>query len=603
MNMPNVLVSQVGFPCGARKRCVVPGCEAAEFEIQDVSQHLRDAIGEFENWRAIFRGRLERRGGPMGAFSVGDFSKVQAPGIYRVVLPGDAGHSYPFVISDAAHSHLPRLFLDYVHSQRCGPFENEWRGPCHLDDGLRSDNGQPVDAVGGWHDAGDLRKWMTTTPLPALAFMHTRARLASLGNHWREDPFQDDLLNELIWGLRFVLKMQDPSTGMIYEDVGGGGDSRRTTEMTWWHENHAGVYADNEENHFTDNAPNSGDERTVRVQYNPIVQYTNIAILAGAAEMFCKLDAKFARQCSDAGLRCWRFMSSRVQDEFHQWTSVLAWRLLAALRLVATGAVGKEEVAEAARRVLDLQDATLGFWHLDLQRRQPYRGILQSAQPLLAAASLLELGPSHPLAPKASDALRRCWDAFIEPMRNTNPFGIIPYAMYRDPPTTGDVYHPLDNGRWFRFFMHTQTPQKINHGISAHWTSWAHALALAGTALGEGRWREAAWDQLHWLMGNNPLNTSLISGVGYRIAMPYSRFLGAIPGGFCLGPRGDAADGIFIDPDGRCDCVSCEYWMTPLANALMALSLLLPKSVDGSRKLGYAKTRQIPTKKGTSNHE
>lgn len=129
MNMPNILVSQVGYQCDARKRCVVADCAAVEFEIQDLARHLRDAIGEFENWRPILRGKLERQKGAMGAFAAGDFSEVRAPGVYRVVLAGAAGHSYPFVISDAAFSRQPRLFLDYVHNQRCGSFENEWRGP------------------------------------------------------------------------------------------------------------------------------------------------------------------------------------------------------------------------------------------------------------------------------------------------------------------------------------------------------------------------------------------------------------------------------------------------------------------------------------------
>lgn len=583
---PNIHLSQVGYLCDARKRLALSGLEAAEFEIQDLTRHLRDAIGKHENWQTVFRGQLQPHQGGMGRYFIGDFTEIRRPGVYRAVLPGKTGHSYPFVISDAAFAVLPPLFLDYVHNQRCGPFENEWRGPCHLDDAVRSDDGRPIDVVGGWHDAGDLRKWMATTPLPARGFIHIREKLNPSRNNWREEPYQNDLLSELAWGVRFILKMQDPRTGMVYEDVGGGGDRRRLPISQWWLDNHAGCYADNEENHFTDNRPRSGDERRVRVQYNPIVQYTNLTILMEAARVFERFDPELVQRCRRAGLRCWRFMDGKAADDYHTWTSTLSWRLLAALPLVKAKAIAPQVLAEIATLLFALQDGARGFWHMDTKRREPYRGIVHAAQPVIALASLIEWNRTGKLADKAVKALRACWKQFICPMLQTNPFGLMPYALFVKEPTQGDVYHDFGNGMKYRFFMPDHSDQKINHGLASHWTSWAHGLALAGTVLNERAWIEAAWDQLHWLMGNNPCNTSLITGVGYSNAMPYSRFFGNLPGGFCLGPRGDAKDRIFIESEGWPDWSSGEYWMVPLANSLMALAYLLPVQVERTRKLG-----------------
>ncbi len=581
MKLPNVLVSQVGYLCDVRKRFVVPDGAATEFEIQDMTRHTRETLGEWENWLPIFRGHLQPARGAMGDFAVGDFSAVRGPGFYRVVLVGDAGHSYPFAISDGAFARLPRMFLDYCHNQRCGPFENEWRGPCHLDDGVRSDNGAPVDVVGGWHDAGDVRKWMATTPLPVLGLLQMHERFGS----------ENDWLDEAAWGVRFILKMQDPATGMIFEDVGGGGDSRKQPDSSWWSENHAGVYADNEDNRFTDNAPGSGDERRVRVQYNPIVQYTNITILLRAADAFHEGDPAFAKSCADAARRCWQFMDGKRTDSFHSWTSVLSWRLLAALEICKAGFAAEEALVEAVMAVLALQDREAGYWWYDATQREPYRGTLHSAQPVIAVARLIEEFPSHPCASRAADAVRRCADKFIAPMLQTNPFGIMPYALYLQPRSADDVYHDGGGGGTFRFFMPTRSKRDVNHGLAAHWTSWAHGLALAAGVLGERSWSDAAWDQLHWLMGANPRNLSMISGVGYAQAMPYTRFYGVLPGGFCIGPRGDAEDRIYIESDGRCDWSSGEYWMPPLANTLMAFAHLLPTNVDRSRKLGYVEQK------------
>jgi hypothetical protein len=593
-----ILASQLGYLCGARKRIVVPadavtsgrgapqGREAPAFEIQDVTQIDAQSLGAFENWKTVFRGKLEPHTGPMGSWFVGDFSGLTRPGHYRAVLPGVTAWSYPFIVCDNAYAKLPSMFLDWVHGQRCGDFENDLRGPCHLDDGVRSDNGAPVDAAGGWHDAGDLRKWMATTPLAILGFFALRNHLGYSRNNWRERSHEDDLLAESAWGLRWILKMQDPATGMFYEDVGGGGESRREPGMSWWYENHAGCYADNAGNYFSDNRVGTGDERSVRVQYNPIVQYLATTILLDAVDHFHAHYPAFSALCRDAALRCWEFMKKRRKDAEHGWTSVLSWRLLAALRLHAMGQVGESEVAALVSVLLDLQSAEHGFWFMDNGRKDPYRGIVNAAQPVIALVAFIESDYEHPLVAPARRALERCWERFVQPMLATNPFGMMPYGVYAAPRTKGDLYRPWTGGMVFRFFMPEHAPERVNHGLASHWTSWAHGLASMGRVLERADLREAAFDQLSWLMGCNPLAVSMVTGVGYHQATPYSRFHGPSAGGFCLGPRGTAEDEIYVDTEGRIVWSTGEYWMTPLANALMALSELIPARVGGTGKLG-----------------
>ena len=139
-----------------------------------------------------------------------DFSDLTEAGVYRAVLPGVAGHSFQFFINDGTFSQLPRLFLDFVHDRRSGDFENDWRGPSHLDDAIRSDTGEQIDCVGGWYDAGDLRKWMSMTMIPALGFLDVYERLDLSWNHFASEQVTDnDFITETIWGVKFILKMQD----------------------------------------------------------------------------------------------------------------------------------------------------------------------------------------------------------------------------------------------------------------------------------------------------------------------------------------------------------------------------------------------------------
>lgn len=592
---PGIHVSQVGYTCAARKRIVVPAeltGGIVEFLVQDLGRLDAETLGASESWTTAVRGTLVPHDGPMGRYMIGDFSTLERPGVYRAVLQstgergGLAAWSFPFVVADGAYSRLPGLFLDYVHSQRCGDFQDDLRRPCHLDDGLRSDTGDAVDAAGGWHDAGDLRKWMATTPAPILGFFELKNRLGFSRNHWHEEPFDDDLLAEAAWGLRWMLKMQDPATGMFFEDVGGGGDSRTTAGMTWWCENHSGCCADNTGNRFSDNRRASGDERSVRVQYNPVAQYSSACILLDALDHFHPHAPAFARLCRDAAIRCWDFMKSRKRDEFHGWTSVIAWRLLAALRLHAIGRVPESEVAALVSVLLDQQSHDGGFWFMDRSRKEPYRGIVSSAQPLIALATFVESDYEHPLVGQVRDALDRCREMYILPMLATNAFGMMPYGLFSEPRTEGDLYHPWPDGHVYRFFMPVNAPEKVNHGLAAHWTSWAHALALLGRVLDDRGCGDAAFDQLAWMTGNNPLNVSMISGVGCRNASPYSNFHGWLPGGFSIGPLGTAADAISVDTEGRTEWNSGEYWLLPLANAAMALAVLLPYRIDASRKLG-----------------
>ena len=98
--------------------------------------------------------------------------------------------------------------------QRCGIAVPNVHPVCHLDDARRRDNGQYVDVTGGWHDAGDLRKWMETALHSGIALLQL-AR--NLGSHWNLDGSGlPPLLDEIKWGNRYWLKMQD-TDGKIWK--------------------------------------------------------------------------------------------------------------------------------------------------------------------------------------------------------------------------------------------------------------------------------------------------------------------------------------------------------------------------------------------------
>jgi hypothetical protein len=122
---------------------------------------------------------LKRYTSPVVDCLVGDFTDLERDAMYQVSIAGEL--SVPFFIGrDVWRRTLPKA-VGYYRYQRCGVGVPNVHSACHLDDARRRDDGRYVDVAGGWHDAGDLRKWMSTTLLNAVALMQLER---NLGDEW-----------------------------------------------------------------------------------------------------------------------------------------------------------------------------------------------------------------------------------------------------------------------------------------------------------------------------------------------------------------------------------------------------------------------------------
>ena len=86
-----------------------------------------------------------------------------------------------------------------------GGFDDAGAGDEHkaaAPDGVRSDTGEAVDTAGGWHDAGDLRKWMEVTMLNGIALLNLFRNIPEprLG-----DPTHGQILEEVRFAHEAVL--------------------------------------------------------------------------------------------------------------------------------------------------------------------------------------------------------------------------------------------------------------------------------------------------------------------------------------------------------------------------------------------------------------
>jgi hypothetical protein len=219
-------VSQVGYtPSDPKIGMVFSDTELAEvFEVIDALTHENVFAGKARSLPGQRWGRFDHH-------AELDFTPIKQPGTYVVQMA--AAKSFPFSISTDTYERLPDQLLEFMRQQRCG--YNPWlRTKCHPHDGRTAYGplipGTPVDATGGWHDAGDLLKYHITssnaTAQMLLAYLLTKG---SQPGRWRFADRVDargdlapngvpDLLDEARWGLEWMLKMH-PAPDALYHQV------------------------------------------------------------------------------------------------------------------------------------------------------------------------------------------------------------------------------------------------------------------------------------------------------------------------------------------------------------------------------------------------
>lgn len=193
--------------------------------------------------RAVFEAPARVVTGRWGQFDFHvelEFSAWQKPGKY--FLRVGAEESRPFEIRATTYRELPDELLEFMRQQRCG--YNPWLDAvCHSFDGRTAYGPAPadtwLDARGGWHDAGDLLKYLLTSSnataqlLLAYQLQQTPAR-GSKPTLFR-DRFNSsgqpgangiaDLLDEGRWGLEWMLKLH-PAPDQLYHQVADDRDHK-----------------------------------------------------------------------------------------------------------------------------------------------------------------------------------------------------------------------------------------------------------------------------------------------------------------------------------------------------------------------------------------
>ena len=547
----DLLINQAGYTPGASKTVITKGLINSKFDIVDIS-----------SMKIVYSGTFKSAKGDFGDYSSGDFSALRQEGRYYIVC--DTLRSFPFSVSSSTYRQAMDLIVKYFSMQRCGASTSGYLTPCHTDDGIRMDNGRHQDVSGGWHDASDLRKWVGATIYGMIGLSKTYELDSKIGNN------RNKILDELIWGNQYFLKMQEPQ-GYIMSFVGG--DVKKHSDSNRWTNNVTGP----EGGDLKFVKPTAGrstadmlifgsnDDRVIHTDPLDLVgQYNFITAEAVMARITLPSDKAYSEKCLLAAEKCFNWCLTRSYDKE---TGIIGASMQAAIEMFKTTGDQKymnfavDQAAILKRLQVKGTDKEIGgFFSISADKKEPYKNIWEGCLEIISLCDMIKLFPEHKDSASWKEIVSNYVTKYLKEITTRNSFGIVPFGLYGDKDPGGNR---RAGKYWYRYFMQPELSWWV--GINSNLASAGIGLLKASAALNDPEMKAMAQKQLDWIVGTNPFNSSTVVGIGYNHPkhFPGSTFLPntpVIPGAVLNGLGGSASDQPEI---GNGSWQISEYW-TPM---------------------------------------
>lgn len=511
---PKIFVNHLGYFSHANSRVVVDGSiGASSFDVVD------------KGGTSVFSGALKSGGNTFGKHLSGDFTAPALSGTYRIKAGSDYSMWFPIGLGARLNYEvLVRKYRDAYRRKRCGDTTVNWGGrPCHLED-ARMVGDTRHGIVGGWHASSDVRKIMRILQ-PGLEGLLEMKRL--LNPAWDHGAYS--ILEEIKWGNTYIHAMQLENGALVqhYYLWCGAED---------WGESL---------NQFTNNSIGDSDDRVLpesTLFIDMVSQSRFIQNQTTIYRLYKEIDPQYAKKCLAAAVRCYTYFTKTwpvVTDyettfnarPYMEQTSdlmPLAYGVNANLYLyLATEKADyKERAVALADQLMALQETTYiegqkevkGFFYTDAKKEVIFSSLMahggldgvEGAVNVLAA--LCDALPTHSKYPQWKESLRSYLEDDLLVLSQKNAFGIVPAYLSRTDVAggqTGSKMLRAVGGLHYQYLCD-------NRGANKALARKAILLAKGSRILGNPKLREAAWRQIDWIVGNNPLNISTVYGSGQR---------------------------------------------------------------------------------------
>jgi endoglucanase len=223
----NIRLNQVGFYPKAEKIAIVVDEKFTEFFIASSDGKKKYFSGKLSDVKQSSWSPRKTR--------IADFSAFVTQGKFIVVVPG-LGRSHPFEIRPKIHEAVGKGSIKGFYYQRFSmPLEKRYAGKWARPSSLSHNEiiihpsaasekrpaGSVIRSPKGWIDAGDYNKYIVNSGITTGTLLSAYEDFSSYYDTLKLNIPESgnalpDLLDEVLWNLRWMLTMQDPDDGGVY---------------------------------------------------------------------------------------------------------------------------------------------------------------------------------------------------------------------------------------------------------------------------------------------------------------------------------------------------------------------------------------------------
>ncbi len=469
--------NQLGFYPDAPKLAVAVGATADSFSVvkqPDGETVFTGVLGAARTWSAS--GESAR---------LADFSEVTAPGTYLVTCAG-CDDSYPFTVASRVHLGVARASIKAFWFNRCSyeltePFAGVYARPAgHPDTAVEVHPGAASDArpagtklssPGGWYDAGDYGKYIVNSGISTWSLFAAYEAFPGFYDTLNLDFPESannlpDLLDEALFNFRWMLTMQDPADGGVYHKL--------TTA------NFSGMVMPE-------------DDKATRyvVAKSTAATLDFAAVCAQAARIFRKFESElpgFSDSCLVAAQLAWEWARENPSVAYHNSAMTNP--------AVSTGEYGDRNFSDEL-----LWAAT----ELFIATKRDSFFTVAFPQGTLSGVNRIPGWPN--VGTLALYSLYLCGESFETVSAQQVREALAALA---------DSSTKLLDENAYRISM---SDRDFNWGSNSMAGNRGMSLLFGYLATGEESYREAALDQLDYLLGRNPTGYSWVTGYGSHTPM------------------------------------------------------------------------------------